>query len=460
MKPESPPLKTRSADLPQLPDGWDYRPLSTLVNQERGISYGIVQPGAAVAGGVPIIRVNNIRSGRISTDDLLHVAASVESKYARTRLRGGELLLTLVGTLGESAVVPADLAGWNVARAVAVIPVLVETGARWAAICLRWQPLQHFMRTRATTTVQATLNLRDVAQIPIPMPPDKIRAKLSDTLGNLDEKIELNRQMNETLEAMARAVFRSWFVDFDPVRRKINRAGGDNPRFPPLRQQPGVVTPGSEWDHLFPDSFEDSPLGPVPKGWRVGNLGEIAINPRRGIDAADVPPGTAYIGLEHMPRKSISLSNWESAPEIESNKFCFKRREILFGKLRPYFHKVGVAPIDGVCSTDILVIKPKAIDWFGFALCHFSSDELVMHADSTSTGTKMPRTNWSDLANYEVVLPDEEIARRFNAWVEPLVNRIIAGIEEGRSLAAIRDALLPKLLSGEVRVKAPEGAVP
>jgi len=196
----------------------------------------------------------------------------------------------------------------------------------------------------------------------------------------------------------------------------------------------------------------------LPRGWHEGTLGELAENPRRGVQPDELKPTTPYIGLEHMPRRCIALSEWGHAGELESNKFEFRRGEILFGKLRPYFHKVGVAPLDGVCSTDILVVRPKEAEWFGFVLGHVSSVELVNHTDAASTGTKMPRTNWSDIARYEVALPPKAPAANFTEKIRPLIERITANIHESRTLAALRDTLLPKLLSGELRV--PAGASP
>src|SRR5450759_5882012 len=102
-----------------------------------------------------------------------------------------------------------------------------------------------------------------------------------------------------------------------------------------------------------------------------------------------------------MPKHCIALSEWGVADGVGSHKFEFSRGEILFCKLRPYFHKVGVAPLDGVCSMDILVITPKEPAWFGFVLGHVSSVELVNHTNAASTGTKMPRANWNDISRYE-----------------------------------------------------------
>ena len=126
--------------------------------------------------------------------------------------------------------------------------------------------------------------------------------------------------------------------------------------------------------------------------------------------------------------------------------------EQLFGKLRPYFHKVGVAPVDGVCSTDIVVVTPRAQEWFGFVLGHVSSDAFVEHTNAGSTGTKMPRTSWGDMSRYAVVIPPENVAKVFTCQIRPAVEHTIASIHESRTLAALRDTLLPKLISGELRV--------
>jgi len=252
------------------------------------------------------------------------------------------------------------------------------------------------------------LKCADIPNLRLSIPPFPEQRAIARVLGALNDKIELNRRMNETLEALAQSLFKSWFVD----------------------------------------ATQDA----LPKGWKEDTLGDVAENPRRGIQPDEIEPATPYIGLEHMPRRCIALSDWGHADELESNKFEFKRGEILFGKLRPYFHKVGVAPVDGVCSTDILVVVPKAPAWFGFILGHISSVEFINHTEAASGGTKMPRTSWQDMARYEVALPPEPLAADFTEKICPAIERIIANIHESRTLAALRDALLPKLLSGEVRV--------
>jgi type I restriction enzyme S subunit len=293
----------------------------------------------------------------------------------------------------------------------------------------------------------------------IPLPDRADQRAIACILGSLDDKIELNRRMNRTLEEMARAIFKSWFIDFDPVRAKA-AVRREHPKWTD-EQVSRAACPKlkPEIARLFPDSFEDSELGEVPKGWRVGRLGDITEHPRRGVQPDQIAADTPYIALEHMPRRCIALSDWGLANGLESNKFMFRKGEILFGKLRPYFHKVGVAPVDGVCSTDIVVVAPKSAVWFGFALGHVSSVEFVEYTNAGSTGTKMPRTSWAEMARYTLALPPQTVTRAFTEWLQPVVDRIIAGIHQSRTLAALRDTLLPKLVSGELRIKDAERIV-
>jgi len=221
-----------------------------------------------------------------------------------------------------------------------------------------------------------------------------------------------------------------------------------------IRGIDGQIAHGDSFhDDRFPDRLVPSELGEIPEGWKVGKLDNGAENPRRGLQPHEIAPKTPYIALEHMPKRCIALSDWGTSDGIESNKFEFKRGEILFGKLRPYLHRVGVVPVDGVCSTDIVVVTQRRPAWFGFVLGHVSSVEFVEYTNAGSTGTKMPRTSWNEMARYKLVLLPESVAEAFTSLIWPLIECIIVLIHESRALAALRDALLPKLIRGEIRVK-------
>ena len=287
-------------------------------------------------------------------------------------------------------------------------------------------------------SAQPFISQGDARSVRVTLPPLEEQRAIARVLGALDDKIELNRRMSETLEEMARALFRSWFVDFDPMRAK---AEGRPSGLPPAL------------DALFPASFEASELGEIPAGWEVQTLGDIAVERRLAVSLGAMAPETPYIGLDHMPRRSIALSEWGTAEGLASNKSSFEQGDILFGKLRPYFHKVGVAPLDGVCSTDIVVLSPASDGWFGFVLGHASSDEFVDYTDAGSTGTRMPRTKWKDMARYSIPLPDRTLAVAFTERVEAWVTRIASAIHESRALAEQRDALLPRLVSGRINTR-------
>jgi len=165
-----------------------------------------------------------------------------------------------------------------------------------------------------------------------------------------------------------------------------------------------------------------------------------------------IDPKTPYIGLAHMPKKSIALANWGIAEETQSTKLIFKQGEILFGKIRPYFHKVGVASVDGVCSTDAIVIIPKASEYYALTLACVSSEEFVEYSTLTSQGTKMPRANWKVLVEYPVLIPPQSILAQFNAIVDNIVTQIQNMIFRNKNLRATRDLLLPRLISGQLDV--------
>ena len=156
-----------------------------------------------------------------------------------------------------------------------------------------------------------------------------------------------------------------------------------------------------------------------------------------------------------MPRKSVALKDWGTSAGVSSSKFAFDNRDILFGKLRPYFHKVGIAPVSGVCSTDIVVLKARMPTWSAFVLACVSSSRFVSYASQTSTGTRMPRTSWDTMSRYELCRPSDAIAAAFHQVVWPMLEQIVSNVQESRTLDRLRNALLPKLVSGELRVSVP-----
>ncbi|HCK0837150.1 TPA: restriction endonuclease subunit S, partial [Escherichia coli] len=249
----------------KLPLGWNCKKLVDCT-KEGNISYGIVQPGQHQEDGIGIIRVNNIQNGNIYIDDVLKVSHEIESKFAKTRLEGGEVLLTLVGSTGISAITTKALQGWNVARAVAVIKPCDEISAEWIHICLQSPFTKYFLDSRANTTVQKTLNLKDVKEIPLPIPPHEERVSLEKIYFNFENRINLNIKINKILEEMSQNLFKSWFVDFDPVVDNALDAGNPIPEAlqsraelrQKVRNSADFKPLPAEIRSLFPSEFEET----------------------------------------------------------------------------------------------------------------------------------------------------------------------------------------------------------
>ena len=180
-----------------------------------------------------------------------------------------------------------------------------------------------------------------------------------------------------------------------------------------------------------------------------GTIADVCEEIRRSVKPGEIDSETPYIGLEHMPRRSISLCDWESAEKVTSTKHGFKEGEILFGKIRPYFHKVGLAFVDGVASSDAIVIRPLSPGLRNYVLLTVSSDDFVAAASQgMKEGSKMPRADWDLLLKYPIAIPKKDDLNRFNEVIEPMMGQLKALCFANRKLAAARDALLPKLMSG------------
>jgi len=423
---------------------WEVAPLGDLVEPTRGISYGIVQPGSPVPDGVPIVRVSDVRNGRIAVGDPLRVAESIEAAYARTRLRGGELLLTLVGTVGETAVVPPALAGWNTARAVAVIPVRGEIGAYWVQIALRSPVVQELIGSRLNTTVQATLNLRDVAELPIVLPPPRERDAIARVLRPLDDKIELNRRRNETLDAIARALFKSWFIDFEPVRAKAE--GRDT----------GLPKPIAD---LFPNRLVDSELGEIPEGWDVATVAALA-NVVGGSTPSTANPAFWQDGQHYWatPKDLSTLStpvllNTErkitDAGVAQISSGLLPPGTVLLSSRAPIGY-LAIAQIPVAINQGFIALIPSrgVSNLFLLLWAEWAHDEIVSRANG-STFLEISKANFRPIP---IARPPTPIFAAFDKFVGPLFARVVSNERQCCTLTGLRDSLLPKLVSGELRL--------
>ena len=431
-----------AASGPHGPEEWATVRLGDAADLLTGFPFksdGYVSEPAAPR----LLRGDNIVQGRLRWDGVKRWPAETAAPMAKFRLHEGDVVLAMdrpwiEAGLKFASVQREDLPALLVQR-VARLRGGEGLDIRFLKYVIGRRDFSDYVLSVQTGTAVPHISARQIEDYEFDLPPLDEQTAIASILGNLDDKIELNRRMNATLEAMARALFRSWFVDFDPVRAKMKGRDTGLPK---------------DVADLFPDRLVDSELGDIPDGWTVGTLGDIVASLGRGVDPAALDGDTPYLGLEHMPRHSVALANWATARSVSSNKLIFEKGDTLFGKLRPYFHKVGIAPVNGVCSTDIVVLRSRMSGWSAFALACTSSSEFVAYTNQTSTGTKMPRTSWQTMRRYELCRPAEPVAEAFQRFASQLLERMIATIHESRALCVLRDSLLPRLVSGALQVPA------
>lgn len=433
---------------------------------DGNISYGIVQPGEPVDIGVPVIRINNIKNGRVDISDVLRVSPEIEKNYAKTRLEGGEILLTVVGSTGQSLIVPDELKGWNVPRAIAVIKPKKEIGAKWINICLQTENVRNFLDARANTTVQKTLNLKDVKEIPIPIPPENIKIGIENIFYSLDSKINNNYSIKQTLETITQALFKSWFVDFDPVKAKIEaKEQGKDPQLAAMIAISGKTSAEinqlssnkrnelATTADLFPDEMERRELGDVPKGWIIGKIGDIYDTTSGGTPSREFKE--FYIEGE---------VNWVKSKEL-SNTFIFETEEKITqeairkssAKMLPensvllamYGATVGQFCILGVpasCNQAICAILPNKNYPYSFIFSWLKENKVDVI--SRASGSAQQNISQIIIKNIELDIPPVDILNAFHIIVDVLFREILHKSKEISILGKLRDELLPPLLNG------------
>ena len=389
-------------------------------------------------GNVATLRTTDISAdGRIEYETM-PLARLDLSRLQQHTLRPKDLVITRSGRIGTAAL-------FNGFR----LPVL--PGAFLIRFRLKTdvaEPLfyRYFFNSRAgqelltsvaTGSVQQNLNITSVHGLEVPVPPLADQRAIAHILGTLDDKIELNRRMNETLERQARALFKSWFVDFDPVRAKAE--GRD----------PGLPQPLAD---LFPDSFEDSDLGEIPKGWELKPLDEIArfLN---GLALQKYPP-TGERSLPVIKIAQLRAGTTDGADRASADlepAYIVQNGDILFswsGSLECVLWAAGPGALNQHLFKVTSDKYPKWLCYLG--VHHHLEDFRHIAAGKATTMGHIQRHHLSDA---KLATPSQALLRAIDAVFAPIVESIWRRAVESRTLAALRDALLPKLISGELRVK-------
>lgn len=332
-----------------------------------------------------------------------------EKVIARSKVEQWDILFSMIGTIGrvyQEANEKTDYAIKNVG--------LFRCGgdkqkSDWLRYYLMSPKAQEYIHSRLRGSTQGYIPLGALREMPIDLPPLPEQHSITATLSALDDKIALNIKINRNLEQVAQAIFKSWFVDFEP------------------------------WGGVMPD------------GWREGMLSDVCSYNTERVAVSTLTLDT-YISTENMSSEKGGFVRAASLPTIPQTT-AFAVGDTLISNIRPYFKKIIFCWFAGGCSTDVLCFRPHEASLSHYVYNLLYSDSFFDFMVAGSKGTKMPRGDKQQIMSYPIVLPENNVLADFVKIVEPILSQITINRDENIRLAAIRDALLPKLMSGEIEIK-------
>lgn len=260
------------------------------------------------------------------------------------------------------------------------------------------------------TSTRGSLSGKIMKDLSINLPPLPTQQKIAAILSSLDDKIELNNKINANLEQQAQTIFKSWFVDFDPFG------------------------------------------GKMPEGRKGGKLSDVLRLKKNPIQPGE-DTSLPYLPIDLIPIKSLAIREVRPNEEALSSLLRFEENDILIGAMRVYFHRVAIAPFDGITRTTCFVLETFNPKYFAYAAITCNQDLAIDYAQKTSKGSTMPYAVWEGgLGDFEIPIPDEVTAEKFNNIVEPFLEQIKKSYFETKNLQELRESLLPKLMNGEIEV--------
>lgn len=414
--------------------------------------------------GYPMVRVVDVSGGKLSLDNTKRVSDEVYRDFSKGRDPELEdIIITRVGSYGNVAYVSSKdkfCLGQNTAL---IIP---KEKDRFLYYSLISPQIKRQIEEMVVGAVQKTISLKDIKSLEVKLPPKKIKARITSILSVIDEKIEINKSSNQTLEQIAQVLFKSWFVDFDPVIDNALAAVSEIPnalqhrveirkKAHALQKQKTKIQPlPASIQRLFPSEFEncgDNTLGIqgwIPKGWKSDVLASIAELSTSRMDGAQLTLEN-YISTENMLPYKQGVTKASSIPQLKTTP-SFKAGQVLISNIRPYFKKIWLANRDGGRSNDVLgfqSIEPRTESYLMNLLSQDSFFDFMM---TTAKGSKMPRGDKKAIMNWGVVVPPVQIREFYSRLVRDFYIANSNRVKESNSLVQLRDILLPKLISGEL----------
>jgi len=426
---------------------WPSLPISDLT--DAIIDYRGKTP-TKTASGIPLITAKVVKGGRIETPNEFIAEADFDTWMRRGMPQPGDVLITTEAPLGEVAQLGTERCALA-QRLIALRGKRDVLDSRFLKYALLSESVQNELRSRATGTTVLGIKQSELRKVSIPLPSYQEQLLIAKILGELDDKIELNNRMAATLEETARAIFKSWFINFDPVHAKAE----GRPTNLPI-----------EIDTLFPDSSEDQADVTMPTGWLRGRLSDVtrfqggyAFKSRDWVDQGIpvVKIGSVKPGLVDL--NSVSYVTEEVASEAA--RFRLTPGDLLIG-MTGYVGEVGLVPI-----TDNPPLLNQRVGKFvqdepgtssiAYLYCLTRDADFKAQVESKSHGTAQANVSADGILSVPLIVPPPALRDQFNVLVRPIIDRILDAHAESSTLAITRDILLPNLVSGEIAIRS-EGA--
>ena len=425
--------------------GLSERALGDLCVSENGVQTGPfgsqLHKRDYVNIGTPIITVEHLGENRIIHETMPRVSDEDKSRLSKYVLRDGDIVFSRVGSVDRRSLVRKEEDGWLFSgRCLRVRPDRNKIDPVFLSYFLGLPSFKEHIRSIAVGATMPSLNTKILNDVTVYFPTLPEQRRIAHILGTLDDKIELNRRMNETLEEMARAIFKDWFVDFGPVRAKME--GRD------------AYLPEEIW-RLFPDRLVESELGEVPEGWNTGPFGDVTTEIRSKTNPFSVPDQIFHhYSIPAFDRGAVP--DEELGIDIKSAKTRVRHGSVLLCRLNPDIERVWLTDVrneeNAVCSTEFMVLEPKPVFTRSYLYCLSRALPFRQTLGSLVTGTSKShqRSPGRAVLAIEVLIPPTDVIRAFDRLISPKLELALASLRVSTSISASRDALLTKLLFGEV----------
>ena len=370
----------------------------------------------------------------------------VSDETYRTWFRGhpkpGDIIFVTKGSPGRVCLAPDPVDFCIAQDMVAIRADESKVYPRYLFAVLRSQGAQQRIENMHVGTLIPHFKKGDFDKLLLPIPDPASQREIGDLYFELSSRIDLLQRMNTTLEAIAQALFKSWFVDFDPVRAKVEG------------REPEGVQP--ELAALFPSEFEDSALGEIPKGWRVGTLIDIAILNPESWTAKNPPATVSYIDLANTKDNVVADVAEYAFDEAPSRaRRVLRDGDTIVGTVRPgnrSFAYIQKPPSNLTASTGFAVLRPSNAQNTEFLYLAATQDSSIEHLAHVADGAAYPAVRPEVVSGIQCVIPSGDIMRAFHDVAAPLLSTISVNQRQGQILATLRDTLLPQLMSGKVRI--------